>query len=54
VAEVQVVNTKQLPLKTWLQKRVTVRGTLFSAITGHHHTEVLINAETVSPVDPSR
>jgi len=51
VSEVQVVNTKQLPLKTWLQKRITVKGTLFSAISGHHHTEVLINADAVSPAD---
>ncbi len=45
VTEVQVVNMKQLPLKSFLKKKVTVTGTLFSAITGHHHTQVLISAE---------
>lgn len=47
VSEVQVVNGKQLPLRPLLNKKVTLRGTLFSAITGHHHTDVLINLEEI-------
>lgn len=49
VGEMQIVNMKHLPLATLLKQRVVVKGTLFSAITGHHHTDVLINAEDVSP-----
>lgn len=29
--------------RAFLEKTVTIRGTLTHAITGHHHTEVLIN-----------
>ena len=48
VKEIQVVNIKHISLKPLLQKRVTAKGTLFSAITGHHHTDVLINLEEIS------
>jgi len=30
-----------------LNKRVKVTGTLFCAITGHHHTDVLIDAQKI-------
>jgi hypothetical protein len=36
-------------LRPFLGKRVTLRGTLFGAITGHHHTPVLL-----SVVKPAR
>lgn len=53
VSEVQVVNMKHLPLAALFEKKVKVSGTLFSAITGHHHTDVLINAEEISPYSDS-
>jgi hypothetical protein len=33
-------------LRPFLGKQVTLRGTLFGAITGHHHTPVLLNVAT--------
>jgi hypothetical protein len=39
-------------LRPLLGKRVTLRGTLFAAITGHHHTPVLLRV--VTPVHVER
>src|SRR4051812_45283983 len=33
-------------LRPFLGKKVTLRGTLFGAFTGHHHTPVLLNVAT--------
>lgn len=39
---VTLVPIDNLSLREFVGKMVTVRGSLFHAITGHHHTEVLI------------
>jgi hypothetical protein len=39
-------------LRPLVGKRVTLRGTLFGAITGHHHTPVLLNV--ITPVRVER
>lgn len=49
VSEVQVINMTRIPLESMLKKKVMAKGTLFSAETGHHHTDVLISAEQISP-----
>lgn len=36
-------------LRKWVGKKLMVRGTLFHAHTGHHHTDVLLAVETISP-----
>ena len=46
VRRVQVVS--QPALRALIGKRVTVRGSLFAAITAHHHTAVLITASSVN------
>ena len=38
--------------KELVGKRVMVSGTLFGAITGHHHTPVLLTVRTLSAVNP--
>ena len=38
--------------KELVGKRVVVSGTLFGAITGHHHTPVLLTVRTLSAVNP--
>lgn len=42
-----VVDFKATPVRPWLHQRVTIEGTLFHAITGHHHTRVLIEVSTI-------
>ena len=42
-----VLDFKAIPVRPWLHKRVTVEGTLFHAITGHHHTKVLITVSAI-------
>jgi hypothetical protein len=36
------------PLRKWVGKKLIVRGSLFHAHTGHHHTDVLLDAESIS------
>jgi hypothetical protein len=38
--------------KELVGKRVVVSGTLFGAVTGHHHTPVLLTVRTLSAVNP--
>ncbi len=47
VAEVQLVNLKKIPLSTYFGKKVSVTGRLFPAETGHHHTDVLLEINTI-------
>lgn len=37
----------QKPMEKYLDQSVTVSGTLFGAQTGHHHTEVLMDVQSV-------
>jgi hypothetical protein len=39
-------------LRPLLGKRVTLRGTLFGAISGHHHTPVLLSVVRPTTVEP--
>ena len=39
-------------LRPFLRKKVTLRGTLFGAITGHHHTPVLLSVLPPAHVEP--
>lgn len=45
VMQIQIV--PQNPLDDYLNKPVTVTGTLFGAQTGHHHTDVLMDLKTI-------
>ena len=45
---------KATPVRPWLGKRVTIEGTLFHAITGHHHTKVLIEVSTIGAAKRSK
>ena len=50
VKEIQVVPLGEEDLKSikkYLDKRIKIEGTLFSALTGHHHTEVLIEVKSI-------
>lgn len=50
VKEIQVVPIGEEDLKSikkYLDKRIKIEGTLFSALTGHHHTEVLIEVKRI-------
>jgi hypothetical protein len=38
---------KANPVRPWLSRRVAVEGTLFHAITGHHHTKILITVSSI-------
>ena len=49
--KVTLVPPDGVNLKNFAGKRVTVQGTLFHAITGHHHTPVLMQ---VSRIEKSR
>jgi hypothetical protein len=45
VRKVQIVYLTGYPKGgNWINKRASITGTLFHAITGHHHTKVLIEA----------
>lgn len=46
VMQLQLVN--QQSLDSYLNKNVTVTGTLFGAQTGHHHTDVLLDVQTIN------
>ena len=39
-------------LRPFLGKRITIRGTLSGAITGHHHAPVLLDVEEPVPGEP--
>lgn len=45
VMQLQLVN--QQSLDAYLNKDVTVTGTLFGAQTGHHHTDVLLDVKSI-------
>jgi len=45
VMQLQLVN--QQSLDAYLNKEVTVTGTLFGAQTGHHHTDVLLDVKSI-------
>ncbi|MES2133408.1 MAG: DUF4431 domain-containing protein, partial [Bacteroidota bacterium] len=45
IIEIQLVHQK--PLDQYLNKQVTVSGTLFGAQTGHHHTDILLDLVTI-------
>jgi hypothetical protein len=45
VMRLQLVN--QQSLDAYLNKNVTITGTLFGAQTGHHHTDVLLDVKTI-------
>lgn len=47
VKEVQLINVKRIALSKFFQKKVKVTGKLSSAITGHHHTDVLIEIDDI-------
>lgn len=49
VREIQLVLT--MPHKEFIGKALLVRGTLFHAFTGHHHTEVLMDVRSIK-LDP--
>ncbi len=47
IKEVQLINIKRIALSNFFQKKVKVTGKLTSAITGHHHTDVLIEIDEI-------
>ncbi|HSE23684.1 MAG TPA: DUF4431 domain-containing protein [Pyrinomonadaceae bacterium] len=49
-----VFDFKANPVEPLLGKRVEVHGTLFHAHTGHHHTRVLIEVESIRAVPRSK
>ena len=49
VREIQLVLT--MPHKEFIGKTVLVKGTLFHAFTGHHHTDVLMEVRSIK-LDP--
>src|SRR5574341_695482 len=47
INEVQLINVKGIALSKFFQNKVKVTGKLSSAITGHHHTAVLIEIDDI-------
>lgn len=47
VTTLQILVKDYKTSKPLLNKRVKITGTLFSAVTGHHHTDVLIDAQKI-------
>jgi hypothetical protein len=47
VKEIQLINVKRIALSQFFHKNVKVTGKLSSAITGHHHTDVLIEINDI-------
>lgn len=45
IRKIQLVLT--MPDKKFIGKTVLVKGTLFHAFTGHHHTDVLMNVRSI-------
>lgn len=50
VRELQLVLRE--PRRELIGKKVIVKGTLFHAITGHHHTDVLMDVQSISLAAP--
>jgi hypothetical protein len=51
VREIQLVLTT--PHREFIGKTVLVKGTLFHAFTGHHHTDVLMDVRSIKPCSES-
>jgi hypothetical protein len=51
--KVTLVPMGNLSLRAFVNKTVTVRGSLFHAFTGHHHTDVLIEIRDTPVVLPA-
>ena len=49
-----VYDFKAHPLQPLIGRRVEVRGTLFHAHTGHHHTRVLIQVTSIKKLENAR
>jgi hypothetical protein len=47
IKEVQLINVKRIALSKFFEKKVKVTGKLSLAITGHHHTDVLIEIDDI-------
>lgn len=47
IKEIQLINVKRIVLSPFFQKNVKVTGKLSAAITGHHHTDVLIEIDDI-------
>lgn len=47
VKVIQLINVKRIALSPFFQKNVKVTGKLSSAITGHHHTDILIEIDDI-------
>jgi hypothetical protein len=47
VKDVQIINIKGIDLSPFFQKKIKVLGKLYSSITGHHHTNVLIEIDEI-------
>jgi len=47
VQQLQIVFMGSYPSRTWIGHHVSMSGTLFHAFTGHHHTQVLIQYESM-------
>jgi hypothetical protein len=47
VKVVQLINTKGISLSKYFQNKIRVTGKLSSAITGHHHTDVLLEIDKI-------
>jgi hypothetical protein len=45
IRRIQLVIT--MPYKEFIGKKVLVKGTLFHAFTGHHHTKVLMEVQSI-------
>jgi hypothetical protein len=50
---VQIFEMRKLSLKKYIGKRVKLAGTLHTALIGHEHTKVIINASTIEPIKRS-
>jgi hypothetical protein len=50
VREMELVLT--IPHKNMIGKKVILKGTLFHGFTGHHHTEVLMDVQSISLAAP--
>jgi Domain of unknown function (DUF4431) len=54
VKEVQLINLKRVALATYFAKKVKVTGKLSSAITGHYHTDVLMEVDKIHLFEDAR
>jgi len=51
IEEMQIINEKNFPLKSYFGQGVKVSGSLMAAHTGHHHTDVLLDLDNISSTD---